>query len=351
MSHGVLISGIFRSGTTLLCRALSANPKVKVSYQPLFPLFKAAVQAYCLPRGISFPMGDPMLTERHCEDFAAALPSIRFDGDALRSLKTEIASAALEDKEEKDSFIPSLLDGVEGGSFLELLEASFAGVKRACGRPLPGVKEIWCEDFFPPLAAAGHKCIHVVRDPRGVASSRNCGKYLERGCGGRKYPLLFIARAWRRSVLLRERLDGSPNYFFLRFEDFLSAPEATMRKACSFLDIEFSPAMLDFSNYAGGDGRRWEGNADSESFRSIDPSRSDRWKGLLSEDEVFLMEFLCSKELESLGYGLSGVPLESRRFMDMKEDPGAASSWLARFGHTLTEREKMKEIERLSKNG
>ena len=119
-----------------------------------------------------------------------------------------------------------------------------------------------------------------------------------------------------------------------------------MRLICDFLGASFLPEMIDLQYFCGGDGVPWCGNVDSKKFIGIDNSRSDSWKSILSEDDVFLCEFLCFDEMQQLGYSPVSNYEDQERFMKLKEDSNAAGSWLSQFDHTLTEEQKNTELAR-----
>lgn len=82
--------------------------------------------------------------------------------------------------------------------------------------------------------------VHIIRDPRDYCLSMH-------KAWGRN--LLRAAELWRREVQ-QARQTGrglGPDYREVQFETLLSAPAQTLRGLCSFLGIEFDPAMVDLS--------------------------------------------------------------------------------------------------------
>lgn len=348
----IFLSGLFRSGTTLISRALSASTDIYISYQPLTPLFKTATNKLLNELGIDKgkPLGDPSIIQNHWDLFQKRVAETRYSHHDLSDLKAKFKESLENDISEKDSIWFDLFKRINGETFIEIFNSALSnyeehinqnGVKRFIG-----IKEVWCEDFIPVFMQNGYKCIHIIRDPRGIIASRNYGRYLLTGCNNKKYPVLFICRSWNRSIRIFEIMSANPNYLMVQYEHFLKKPEKTMGLICDFLDIDFRTEMIDIRNFRGGDGEPWHGNVDSKRFMQIDSSRSDYWKNILTEDDIFLCEFLCCDEMRPLGYIPVSNYEDQERFMALKEDPNAATSWLSKYGHTLTEKQKTVEVMR-----
>lgn len=350
----IFITGIFRSGTTLLTRALSAHPEINIIYQPFTAFFRAALEKFWLSNGCthSKPMGDPLLVEQFYEKFRDNVLSLRFTQNEINEIKSLIRKDAEIDSDEKQADAYTAFDEASGNSLGELLYYAMLNLRHIASQNehgIIGIKEVWCEDFLPALLANDNmtvKCIHLIRDPRAIVVSRNYGEYLRQGCGGQKYPLLFIARSWRRSIALSRKLQGLKNYTCIRYEDFVTSPEAVLMELCNFLSVDFNPAMVNYSQYRGGSGQPWRGNVDSRLFDGINSESSTRWKQIISEDDLFLCEFLCAPEMEYAGYQVVTNAKDTDKFLALQEDVSAKKSWLCRLGHCLTEEQKTVEMQR-----
>jgi hypothetical protein len=325
-----------------------------VFYQPFTRLFNYTINkfwqhnVYLQPK----PMGDPLLIEEFYKEFMDNVLPMTFDEIEIKSIKRGAWKDFAIDSIEKNMDARSALDNASGVTFFELFQSAMSNLRNVRSKKkgaILGIKEIWCEDFLPAFVlqdSAVIKCIHLIRDPRAVIVSRNYGAYLEKGCGGQKYPVLFIARSWRRSVQILHKLRGCEDYYPVLYEHLVNSPETVVKDICDFLQIDFDPDMLDFGNYKGGDGRPWRGNIDSKQFYGIAPEQATRWKAIASKDDVFLCEFLCFKEMQSLGYELTTDCSDVQRFLAFNEDANAQKSWLCAHGHCLNDEEKAKELKR-----
>jgi hypothetical protein len=355
-SNTIFVSGLFRSGTTLTARMLSAHPAVHVAYQPLFPLFRAAAKAFREFRGLATtPMGAPELIENgEWERLREWLWSYEFPANQVSSLLEELLGELAIDASEKDDFAKDAFRRIEWGTFGKIFNSAARGFrgeleKRGDSAALVGFKEIWCDAFIPALAANGVKCARMIRDPRGIVASRNHGRYLREGAGGVKYPILFIARAWRASAEIATAMENNDNHLALKYEDLVTEPERALKNLCDFLNIEYSAKMMDANEYRDGFGTPWKGNVNTDQHDGINTNGCERWKRELSEDEVFLCEFLCGDAMVKLGYETITDTKDLDRFLALDEDPAAAESWLAEYGHTLSKQTKSEELTRMSR--
>jgi len=137
------------------------------------------------------------------------------------------------------------------------------------------------------------RILHLVRDARGVVSSRKKYMRVERA-----------AERWNHyhtlSRRLLERWVAPDHRYRLRYEDFVADPEASLTKVFGWLDIPYDPACLQFSDEltmhsAGGNPARF-GLADG--IRAVD----DRWKTSLSTDDLRVVDEQAGPTMRDFGY-------------------------------------------------
>lgn len=137
------------------------------------------------------------------------------------------------------------------------------------------------------------RIIHLTRDSRGVSASHKSHKQLRLG-----------AERWSYYHSLSMRLINkwvAPEHVMrLKYEDFVNQPDVHLRELCEWLEIPYSKQALDFSmdvesHSAGGNPTRFNF---SNGIRSVD----ERWRTILSEADLAIVESLCGNVSRKLGY-------------------------------------------------
>jgi hypothetical protein len=173
--------------------------------------------------------------------------------------------------------------------------------KRRWGDKDPGnILRIHEIDRWFPTA----RFVHIIRDGRGA-----CLSHLGQEFGFDD--VLHCAEAWREQVWWVRRIGqilGPTRYHELQYEGLLASPEAELRRLCGFLDLDYSPAMLEYP---------------SQLDRSIpaekrhiwpligEPPRkenAEKWRQEMSEGLQRCFEKRAGELLEELGYRTSPRP-------------------------------------------
>ena len=193
------------------------------------------------------------------------------------------------------------------------------------------------------------KVVNVTRDPRAIAASRNFGDYVTKQGGGKKHPILLLARMWRTSFRYRQSLkEHYPGRFYpLTYENLMDRPHEELPLLCEFLDIPFEANMLDFESYRDEQGQLWSHNSSFGSSNGFDPSSSHRWEQFLPDDYQACLEFLLFHEMRELGYGPRMSAAESlNAFIRFTEDLDELSDWTLSTDLILDNQQKAIEISR-----
>ncbi|WP_081536380.1 sulfotransferase [Rhodovulum sp. P5] len=133
------------------------------------------------------------------------------------------------------------------------------------------------------------RIIHLVRDPRDVARSS-----IGMGWAGTVY---YGVDHWIDTETGWQALCGTlkpEQVIQISYEDLINAPEATLRKLCDFIGIEFVPGMLQYD--------------ETSTYSSPDPSLVAQWKRKMTAREVGLVEHKVGGLLAQAGYAPSGYP-------------------------------------------
>jgi Sulfotransferase family len=148
--------------------------------------------------------------------------------------------------------------------------------------------------------------VHIIRDPRAVVSSAI------KAFGGGQFSdwnVYRIARYWVRCFRIHcqhqsEQAHGL--YTLVRYEDFVTRSETTLRGISSFLGMDFVRDMLEGHRVASSYVQK-EGSGDMPAHHALtqkplDTGRADAWKKALSPEHTKLIEQIAGKQMQTLGY-------------------------------------------------
>lgn len=302
------VSGMFRSGTTAVARALNSHPKIACASDPMAEFFKAFRSDVAERMGLSVPVMAPLQDYYFDPKGQALFENImKVSGldmifkawthsqlIAKLSAKSETYSAALR----------PYLQNIGGQSYKEVLESLFTSIKNAYGddgTEAVGFKEVWTNEFVPVLGREypEMKFVLIVRDPRAVCASKKMQE--------EQYPWPFLARQWRKLASIQWLLQTDPELqgrvFSLKYEDFVSNPVVTLQRLTEFIGVDEHPDVADPSKYKDGAGEPWIQNTSyGIGGQSMDMQAIQRWRQVLTGPEVALIEHFCAPEMALFGY-------------------------------------------------
>jgi hypothetical protein len=141
-----------------------------------------------------------------------------------------------------------------------------------------------------PYVFPDAKYLHLIRDPRDVARSS-----IEMGwCGNVFFGVDHWLASERSWDILADQLTETQSYS-VYYEDLVVNPEHELSKLCAFINVSYSPKMLDYPL--------------NSSYKKPDKSLVSQWRHRLSELEVQYVESKAGVLMLSRGYPLSGLPI------------------------------------------
>lgn len=156
--------------------------------------------------------------------------------------------------------------------------------------------------------------LQVIRDPRDVLLSQKNRWKRRRLTDPSKWPRremirqwlnyhpITILKLWQGANRRVAQYSGQPFFHAFRYEDLLTRPEPTLRRICEFLQIEFTPEMLNVPHVGSSL------KADRPAERGLNAAKVDGWRqGGLSASEIYLCERMAGPLMREFGYELSGV--------------------------------------------
>ena len=264
----VILLGVSRSGTTLLKEMLDGHSQLAIP-----------TESYFLPQ----------LWDRHGErpDRAAFLDDL----ERLPRLTDWGVS-----RPDFERWMP------ERPSFAQAAQAVYQAYAEARGKPRFGDKTPSYMQRLDVLERAfpGALYVHLVRDGRDAALSFVAMTRKARLNPARPRSVPGFAVQWRREVEGARRFGAEAaagRYREVRYEDLVADPEAVTRRICTFLGLDFEPAMLDYH-------RSPPAATLQDHPRLAEPPKlaSRRWRERMPPAQTEVFEAIAGELLAELGY-------------------------------------------------
>ncbi|MBT2787315.1 MULTISPECIES: sulfotransferase [unclassified Halomonas] len=296
----LFITGMMRSGTTLLQKVLDCHPDLSVSYQLYTDNFVEVVKRF------------------HAEKNIQAYHVFNNYSDPI------------------------------GYSFSELQKWLDSNIKVEDLLPadVSGDKEVLVEEFVPFLLSHGIKCINVVRDPRDMIASMSFGN--GEVYTGSERPVLFDLRNWRKSVHIGYECLSDVNFKQVKFEDLIYNPQRVLKEIFVFLGLDESFFNIFYKGL--NENTTWKGNSSFGDKKLFDQSVIGNFSLVLPSDVISYIEAVCWQEMDYADYSFT---------LESKDREGVVRNYFDSFDIKRDEFDKMYssskanveyEIERLSKS-
>ncbi|MEX0723666.1 MAG: sulfotransferase [Gracilimonas sp.] len=303
MMEHFLITGMSRSGTTLLEKLLASHQELRVLSQPLPLLYRYFKQQFFYE--INYPetryvLNDLFNEERYShKDFRRFLSGYEISREEIDHLFKEMKN--WEGQWFKVTEIKKWLNTQETFRLIDFY--TFFLDQYTNQKKILGTKEVLIEEFIPYLLENDVKVIQLFRDPRDVITSINFGdgpKYT-----GAHRPTLFHLRNWRKSVAISNTYKNSKGLFRLKYEDLISAPHYTLAKITEFLNVKPFEENHFQDGIKTADGKQWSGNSSTVNFNGINKNNKNKYLKKLSPSTIAYIEYTCAPEMQLLGYDLT----------------------------------------------
>lgn len=345
MSHDLFVTGMIRSGTSLVQVLLTNHPDMFVAYQPFHQLYVGAKARFLAETGHprALPLGDGHdEAPGEAAAFRSWLERRRFDQDEADRLAAEAVLG-------KGGSVPHLSGSlpVTPGTFADLRTQLLAGLVDHFGASdvaVTGSKEVLCEEYVPRLHETGSQAVVVVRDPRAVVSSAGSGSYLR--MVGDRYPVLMLVRLWRKSARIALSESAAGRAHRLRYEDVATDPAGQLDAVAAALGLAPFPGCTWRGPLLDHAGEVWTGNSSHGPQQGVDPTAASGWVDRLAPDVAAFIEATCLPELEALGYPTTMNDRQARRTIEefVEDESGVRASYLDMY--RLDDARRAEEIER-----
>lgn len=273
-----LITGVYRSGTEYITQCINSHPDISATmYQVNYLRFVV---------GRFEPVSDRRKLKGALDYIAQRMESrykVQLDIPAILAL--------LEDS-----------DPITHGSVFDAIMTShYLGGKR--GHWAEKNQLLWREiPSFLDMMPNG-KAILIIRDPRAVLASFKKFTYAEPPAYlGAIFNCLDTMNYARRysEELPKDR------FMVLKYEDYVSAPQASSERVWDFLSLEGTQDVTDQSQWVDAYGKPWHANSKEHSKENPKPfdvaAALARWQSELGPREIGLTEIVCREQMNRFGY-------------------------------------------------
>jgi hypothetical protein len=284
VSDPVFIVGVPRSGTTLLAASLAAHGRISCGPETHFFRRLAQADEAALVDAASWP--------ETAVSFISGIKHAGFKGHESKFLlekygieRPEIAAYL----QEREPGVTAVLAAVTETHMKRMGKVRWA---EKTPDHLLHTELIRC--YFPNAPI-----IRIVRDPRDAALSLTRVPW---GAASFAEALLFW-RKWDAASYPFFETDGRSHT--IRFEDFVTRPQAELEKICAFIGEPFEPGMLDTARTSRTVNSRnvpWKRKVGGP----FDPSRTEVWRRELDDADNRLAEAFLGDRMAAYGYPVLG---------------------------------------------
>ncbi len=300
----LMVTGLARSGTTLLAECLNHHSKVMCISDIMNELLKGFVRyAYYYvkneKKNSNYPVdnfffsgSDEVSNFIDQTDLKHKIPSY---------LRNEIISKTIQ---RDGGYNPEIISHVKKCKsesfdllFLEIMQILHETYGNS-DTEVFGIKTTWCEQLIKPLSNTfeNMRFINILRDPRAVVASNYMSSESTR------YPIIMSIRDWRKSVYYSWKFQNkyksmSDKFISVQYENLVDNSEDILKEITKFIGIQYNISMIN-STFKSPN-TSYEG---SSANGRISKRYKDRWKNVLINDFILQIEMYCSSEMEKLGY-------------------------------------------------
>ena len=330
----LFITGMARSGTTLLEKLICNHTSVSMLSQPCPFLFIELKKQFLRTLGqeeyyvLNDSLRDSKYTQKEFIDFAENYVFLK---ESIESIFQRMKGFS----GQKTKTSPHYSKIVSMSGNLVSVYCNLVKLLRHKDNPLLfGSKEIFCEEFIPLFIKNGIKTIIIVRDPRDVLASANYPrhkKYL-----GEKKPALFILRTWRKSIEYIEYLRDKNGFYSIMYEDLTENTFKELDKVTEFLGVDKFGRNTFKNGIKDQQDNLWKSNSSHESSRIISRNSIGSYKSVLSKEEIQYTECICGREMDYIGYlrDYNGINkdevIRNFRDYDVNSYPGISANYSSR---------------------
>ena len=274
LSSPLFITGLWRSGTTLISRIMNNHDDMAVTYD-LVHFLRFSYNKY---------------------------HPIELESSVLRLV--EDVAERISDRYQIKLSVDEVMEDVGGNYDYSVIYNSIMSNLLLKGTD----KKIWGEktnvawskivDFFDMYPNG--RVINIVRDPRAVLFS---WKNFTIAPGNDYLDSIINSHNAMSKAIEYNDIYKDKKYITIIYEELIENPSSTMRKVCDKLKIEYSENMLEQAKFKDMHGKSWKSNSvDGKPPDGIYKNALSKWKDGLEDWETALCEKITGSLFEDFGY-------------------------------------------------
>lgn len=304
MNHYLFLTGMSRSGTTLLQNILSSHERVDVLSQPIPLIYRYLKKEFY--REIDHEENHYVLNHLFNEQKYTPEQLLQFlERRELSRNELEDLLKEMEEWSGQKTLLANyerLLFPIISINLIEFYKSLLIKYCKSNSNLYLGAKEILLEEFVPYFLKNKIKTILIIRDPRDVITSINIGsgpKYV-----GQHRPTLFHIRHWRKSVAIINTFRHHNCFRWIKYEDLVQNTSSCLKKITDFLELdEFPEDHFDYG-VRTREGGTWSGNSSTEHFTGIASDNLNKFQKYMDLNTLQYIEYMCQPEMINIGYDL-----------------------------------------------
>ena len=280
----VFITGVYRSGTTILSRMLDAHPDMNIAYDSI-NYFRWYLKTNTPPKDykkIVHEVGDRLLNRYNKKiDCIKIINNISKYGKIITH--KQIYSSIMDD-----------YMGYEEKRWGEKTVLEWTSIPK----------------FFNMFS--GGKALHIIRDPRDVVSSY---KNMTFESKDRYFDSIFACmHSMDTAIEYKKKLPKS-KYYIVHYEELVKNPKCELIKICKFLEIKYDHEMVNPDKYIDNQGGKLTLETQSSYIDGVDKLPIGRWRDKLDSTEVAFIEGFLFDNMRVFGYKPSKSSLELNKII------------------------------------
>jgi len=285
----IFITGVYRSGTTLISRILGNHPQLEITYDSVHFMRFSFNRFNPISDYTNFCNLTDEIQQRLSNRW-----KIQFDSKKV-----------INQIQKLDSIDYSKIYDIIMTNLLKKSNSKIWGEKtNMAWRKIPDFLKMF------PLG----KTILIIRDPRDILISYKNMTYEP---GLRYLDSIFACLDSFHYAKNFKKLP-SKNFHVVKYEELVTNPETTTKKISEFLEIEYDPIMINADKFTDKWNKTWEGNSSFEkSIRTISKQTIGRWKNRISNIELYLLELILKEQMVDFGYELGAIPLTKKEWNEL----------------------------------